>query len=102
MGYEEGVIEVRYQQVMSVNDSLAVGVRKIGAILTELDESLRPLMASWSGLAVAEYARKRATWNAAVQHMGVSLNAANNILEQMAHGYRSTDRNLALRWNGVL
>lgn len=92
-------IYVNYSGVSNVLDELTQADQTIQAQLTELQQHIQPLQATWLGISDDEYTTVQNKWNAHMLTMQQTLNAAHTCLSEMAINYGQTDNSLAAQWS---
>ncbi len=91
-------IYVSYPHVNEVQDALWAGTHAIERLLQDLNEGLRPLIASWTGAAQIEYGARKAQWDAAVSDMNVTLANGSSTLDLIVDNLKRADLTLAYQW----
>jgi WXG100 family type VII secretion target len=101
MAVSDGQIYVDYGQVNNVHQALQDADRAIQTVLTNLEDVIQPLRASWSGASEAEYTAVQARWNNDIGEMNSLLTQYGSTLDDMTVNYGNTDNHLALQWSSI-
>jgi WXG100 family type VII secretion target len=101
MSMNEGDIYVNYGHVNNVEDALAAADQQINAVLSNLNQMVGTLRASWAGVSEEEYTTVQARWNNDTSDMQNFLNQHKVTLGEMAYNYGNTDGNLAIQWSEI-
>jgi early secretory antigenic target protein ESAT-6 len=101
MAVGDGQIYVDYGQVSNVYQALEDADNAIQRVLTQLEDVINPLRASWSGASEAEYTAVQARWNNDMGQMNALLGNYRNTLDDMTVNYGTTDNHLALQWSSI-
>jgi WXG100 family type VII secretion target len=94
-------IHVNYGQVNDVYDALQDADNAISQVLSNLQDVIQPLQASWLGISQDEYTMVQARWNQDMGDMSTTLANSRATLEEMSINYGTTDNNLALQWQDI-
>jgi early secretory antigenic target protein ESAT-6 len=98
MAISDGQIYVDYGNVSNVYQSLEEADAQIQQVLTQLEDVINPLRATWSGASETEYAQVQARWNSDIGAMNSLLASYRNTLDEMSNNYGTTDNHCALQW----
>jgi early secretory antigenic target protein ESAT-6 len=101
MTVSDGQIYVDYGQVSNVEQALEDADSAIQRVLSDLENVITPLRASWSGASEAEYLMVQNRWNNDIGQMNALLVQYASTLSEMTVNYGSTDNDLALQWSGI-
>jgi early secretory antigenic target protein ESAT-6 len=101
MAVSDGQIYVDYGNVSNVYQSLEEADSQIQQVLTQLEDVINPLRASWSGASETEYTSVQARWNNDIGQMNALLGTYRNTLDEMTVNYGTTDNNLASQWSSI-
>ena len=101
MSISDGQIYVDYGHVGSVEQALQDADMAIQRVLTDLENVINPLRASWSGASEAEYTMVQNRWNNDLGQMNALLAQYASTLSEMTINYGNTDNDLALQWAGI-
>ncbi|GAA4844252.1 WXG100 family type VII secretion target [Saccharopolyspora rosea] len=87
-----GEIKVDFGQLSQAADDLGKTASKIEQELDQLEQFLKPLIATWEGSAQEAYHRAQDEWNKAAHNMreiaakmGMAVHAANEAFQQGEH-----------------
>lgn len=95
-------IFVNYSGVGDVLDMLTDADSKIQAQISQLQQDIQPLQATWSGVSEEEYQRVQAKWTIHMTTMQGILNGpVRNTLNEMQINYAQTDNGLAAQWQAI-
>jgi WXG100 family type VII secretion target len=94
-------IYVDYNQIDNVQEELAFANQTVSQLLTDLNNDISPLRATWSGASDDEYTMVQNAWNTDLANMNNLLPQYNNVLGEITLNYASTDNNLAAQWAGL-
>ena len=97
----DGSIYVNYGHVDNIGQALQDADAQIQRVLGELQATIQPLRASWSGASEGEYTQVQARWNTDITDMNNLLSRYCNTLDEMKINYSSTDNNLAFQWQEI-
>lgn len=101
MSVSDSEIYVNYSNVSNVGQALADADAAIQRVLSELQDVINPLRASWSGASEAEYVAVQARWDNDISAMNSLLSRYGSTLDEMTTNYGTTDNNLALQWASI-
>jgi 6 kDa early secretory antigenic target len=101
MSVSDNEIYVNYGTVSNIGQALADADQSIQRVLTELQDVINPLRASWSGASEAEYTIVQNRWNNDIASMNSLLSQYGNTLDEMTTNYGTTDNNLAMQWSSI-
>ncbi len=101
MAVSDGQIYVDYGSVSNVYQALEDADMAIQRVLTQLEDVINPLRASWSGASEAEYTAVQSRWNNDMGQMNALLGAYRNTLDDMTVNYGTTDNHLAFQWSSI-
>ena len=91
-------LKVNFGGLATAAADIQAGAGQIEARLNDLDQSLQPLRANWSGEAAASYEAARAKWTAAISDIKVLLNDVGRAVDASGQDYQATERSNASRW----
>jgi WXG100 family type VII secretion target len=94
-------IYVNYGGVSNVHQALEDADASIQRVLTNLNDVVTPLRATWSGASEEEYTVVQARWNGDIQDMNNLLARYGSVLDEMTVNYGTTDNNLAMSWASI-
>lgn len=98
---DDGSIYVNYGHVDNIGQALQDADAQIQRVLAELQDTIQPLRATWSGASEAEYIQVQARWNSDIQQMNTLLTRYTSTLDEMKINYSGTDNNLAFQWQAI-
>jgi early secretory antigenic target protein ESAT-6 len=101
MSVSDNEIYVNYGTVSNVGQALADADGAIQRVLTELQDIINPLRATWSGASEAEYGVVQNRWDNDIAAMNSLLARYGSTLDEMTTNYGATDNNLALQWASI-
>src|SRR5258708_7231390 len=101
MAASDGQIYVDYGHVGNVLQALQDADNAIQRVLTQLQDVINPLRASWSGASEAEYTTVQNRWNNDIGQMNGLLSQYASTLDDITINYGTTDNNLALQWGSI-
>lgn len=85
----------------SAMDDLMIAAEKLQAILTDLDDQIKPMLASWDGGARDMYYSCQAEWQAAAADMQALLKGAGITVSQASTLYGNVDAKVAAAWQSM-
>jgi len=91
-------LKVDFAALSAAAADINAGASKLEATLADMDKSLQPLRANWSGEAATTYEASKAKWTAAITDMKALLNEVGRAVDTSGQDYQSTERNNAARW----
>ncbi|WP_028050050.1 WXG100 family type VII secretion target [Cellulomonas sp. URHD0024] len=91
-------LKVNFGGLATAAADIQSGATQIEARLADMDQSLAPLRANWSGEAAASYEAARAKWTAAISDMKALLADVGRAVSSSGEDYQSTERSNAARW----
>jgi early secretory antigenic target protein ESAT-6 len=100
MAIGDGQIYVDYGNVSNVYQSLEEADAHIQQVMTQLEDIINPLRATWSGASETEYTQVQARWNSDISAMNSLLSSYRNTLDEMTINYGTTDNHCAIQWAG--
>jgi 6 kDa early secretory antigenic target len=101
MAVSDSQIYVDYSNVSNVYQALEEADAQIQGVLNQLEDTINPLRASWSGASESEYTVVQARWNSDMSQMNSLLGNYRNTLDEMTMNYGNTDNNLANQWSSI-
>ncbi|GFH38062.1 WXG100 family type VII secretion target [Streptomyces pacificus] len=97
----DGIIDVQYSKVRYAIEELQDQTQAITVTLNNLEDELRPLIASWEGADQEMYRQVQAEWNQATRNMAALL-GDNSLLIQGIHDSHARDeQRSADSWGSV-
>jgi 6 kDa early secretory antigenic target len=94
-------IYVNYNNVANVQQALQDADYAIQMVLSELQDVINPLRATWAGASEQQYVQVQARWNSDLGDMNTLLSKYASTLEEMTINYGTTDNNLAFQWAAI-
>ena len=91
-------LKVNFGGLATAAADIQAGARQIEARLADMDSSLQPLRANWSGEAASSYEASRAKWTAAIEDMKALLADVGRAVSTSGVDYLSTEKSNASRW----
>jgi WXG100 family type VII secretion target len=94
-------IYVNYSATSNVVDDLAQADNAIQGVLSNLQDAITPLRATWSGASDDEYTIVQNRWNNDMAQMQAMLPKYSQTLDNMSGNYSTTDNRIAANWAGI-
>ncbi|HEY0218076.1 MAG TPA: WXG100 family type VII secretion target [Cellulomonas sp.] len=91
-------LKVNFGGLSAAAADIQAGANNVESRLAELERSLQPLRANWSGEASTAYEAARAKWEAALTDMKALLADIGRSVATSGEDYQSTERTNAARW----
>jgi WXG100 family type VII secretion target len=91
-------IYVNYSATSNVVDDLSQADNAIQGVLTNLQDAITPLRATWSGASDDEYSIVQARWTNDMTQMQAMLPKYSQTLDSMGNNYSNTDNRIAGQW----
>jgi 6 kDa early secretory antigenic target len=91
-------LKVNFGGLATAAADIQSGATHIESQLNDLDSSLAPLRANWSGEASAAYEAARAKWTSAITDMKALLADVGRAVSTSGEDYQSTERSNTSRW----
>ena len=91
-------LKVNFSALSTAAADIGTGANQLEATLANMDRSLQPLRANWSGEASASYEASKAKWTAAISDMKALLADIGRAVDSSGQEYQATERNNAARW----
>lgn len=91
-------LKVNFSALSTAAADITAGASQIEAKLAEMDRSLQPLRANWSGEASSAYEASKAKWTAAITDMKALLADIGRAVDTSGQDYQATERSNAARW----
>ena len=91
-------LKVNFGGLSTAAADIQTGASRIESRLTDMDQSLQPLRANWSGEASPSYEAARAKWPAALTDMKALLAEIGRAVATSNDDYQATERANAARW----
>ncbi|MDH6522972.1 WXG100 family type VII secretion target [Streptomyces sp. SAI-135] len=97
----DGIISVNFAVTRQAIEDLRAQTQQIASVLHNLEDELRPLIASWEGVDQEKYREVQAQWNGAVYNMGMLLDSTGGLLTDIHDGHHRDMRKSADNWGSV-
>lgn len=91
-------LSVNYATLAAAAADIQSSANQIESRLNELDRSLQPLRAAWTGEAATAYEAAKAKWTGALTDMKILLAQIGTQVTTTSQNYQATDRNVAQRF----
>jgi WXG100 family type VII secretion target len=91
-------LKVNFSALATASADITAGANQIESRLADMDASLQPLRANWTGEASASYEQAKATWTAAITDMKALLADIGRAVDASGQDYQATERANAARW----
>jgi WXG100 family type VII secretion target len=91
-------LKVNFGGLSTAAADIQASASNIESRLNDLDASLQPLRANWSGEASTAYTAAKAKWETALSDMKALLADVGRAVSTSGEEYQSTERNNAARW----
>ena len=91
-------IYVNYNSVGAVVDALVQADKSIQGVLNDLQNTIRPLQATWSGASDDEYTTVQNRWNNDMAQMQSMLTQYGQSVNDASDTYNNTDNRIASNW----
>ncbi len=91
-------LKVNFSALSTAAADISTGANQLEAKLADMDRSLQPLRANWSGEASSSYEAAKAKWTSAISDMKLLLADIGKAVDTSGQEYNSTEKNNAARW----
>ncbi|MBT0994260.1 WXG100 family type VII secretion target [Cellulomonas sp. DKR-3] len=91
-------LKVNFGGLSTAAADIQAGASQIEGRLNDMDQSLQPLRANWSGEASTSYEAARAKWTSAITDMKALLAEIGTAVSTSNEDYQATERANAARW----
>jgi|HubBroStandDraft_3_1064219.scaffolds.fasta_scaffold673223_2 early secretory antigenic target protein ESAT-6 len=91
-------IYVNYTATSGIVDDLTAADNSIQGVLSQLQDVITPLQATWSGASDDEYTTVQNRWNSDMTQMQALLPKLAATLDGMSNNYSNTDNKIASQW----
>ncbi|MCU1433120.1 MAG: hypothetical protein JWP95_2225 [Actinotalea sp.] len=91
-------LKVNFSALSTAAADIGTGANQLEQRLADMDKSLQPLRASWTGEASASYEASKAKWTAAITDMKALLADIGRAVDSSGQDYQATERGNAARW----
>lgn len=93
-----GNLKVNFGGLQAASTDIASGATQLEQILADMDRSLQPLRANWTGSAAESYEASKIKWTQAISDMKALLTDIGRAVGTSGEDYQATDRSNAQRW----
>ncbi|NEB18883.1 WXG100 family type VII secretion target [Streptomyces coelicoflavus] len=97
----DGIIDVQYPVVRKAVEELTDQTQQIINTLNNLEDELRPLVASWEGADQEMYRRVQMEWDQATKNMATLLNDNGTLIQSIHDNHSRGERRSADNWGNV-
>lgn len=94
-------IYLNYAITGNVLEELQWADQQLSQMITNLEQSVQPLRASWLGASDQEYQKIQAKWTLHMNAMTALLSAHHGTLSEMAINVNTNDLNIASQWEAI-
>lgn len=91
-------LKVNFSALSTAAADISTGANQLEAKLADMDRSLQPLRANWSGEASQSYEAAKSKWTSAISDMKLLLSDIGRAVDTSGQEYNSTEKNNAARW----
>jgi 6 kDa early secretory antigenic target len=91
-------LKVNFGGLATAAADIQSSAANIESRLNDMDSSLQPLRASWTGEAATSYEAAKARWTQAISDMRTLLAEVGRAVSTSGDDYQATERNNAARW----
>ena len=91
-------LKVDFAGLATAAADIQTGAGKLESTLADMDASLQPLRANWTGEASASYEAAKARWTTALTDMKALLAEIGRAVDSSGSEYKSTETKNAGRW----
>ncbi len=91
-------LKVNFGALSTASADIMTGANQLEQTLANMDRSLQPLRANWTGEASTSYEAARAKWTAAINDMKLLLSDVGRAVDASGQDYQATERSNAARW----
>ncbi|MEV1048905.1 WXG100 family type VII secretion target [Streptomyces sp. NPDC049916] len=97
----DGIIDVQYSTVRNAIEELTQQTKQIITTLNNLEDELKPLIASWEGDDQAMYRGVQAEWDQATKNMALLLGDSGELVQSIHDNHSRDERRSADNWGSV-
>ncbi|EGX56730.1 hypothetical protein SZN_26386 [Streptomyces zinciresistens K42] len=97
----DGIIDVQYSVVRNAIEELTSQTQQIITTLANLEDELKPLIASWEGADQETYRQVQAEWDQATKNMARLLGDNSALIQNIHDSHSRDERRSADNWGGV-
>jgi len=91
-------LKVNFSALSTAAADIGSGANQLEQVLANMDRSLQPLRANWTGEAASSYEASKAKWTAAITDMKALLSDVGRAVAASGEDYQATERSNAGRW----
>ncbi|WP_250447076.1 WXG100 family type VII secretion target [Actinotalea sp. C106] len=91
-------LKVNFGALATASADIVNGANQLEQTLANMDRSLQPLRANWTGEASNSYDAAKAKWTAAISDMKLLLADVGRAVDASGQDYQTTERANASRW----
>ncbi|MEU3440704.1 WXG100 family type VII secretion target [Streptomyces griseoincarnatus] len=97
----DGIIDVQYSVVRKAVEELTDQTQQIITTLNNLEDELKPLVASWEGADQEMYRQVQMQWDQATKNMAVLLNDNGTLIQSIHDNHSRDERRSADNWGNI-
>ena len=97
----DGIIDVQYATVRNAIEELKGQTQQIITTLNNLEDELKPLVASWEGADQEMYRQVQMQWDQATKNMATLLNDNGTLIQSIHDNHSRDERRSADNWGNV-
>ena len=97
----DGIIDVQYSVVRKAVEELTDQTQQIINALNNLEDELKPLVASWEGADQEMYRQVQMQWDQATKNMATLLNDNGTLIQSIHDNHSRDERRSADNWGNV-
>ncbi|MFD8263247.1 WXG100 family type VII secretion target [Streptomyces griseoluteus] len=97
----DGIIDVQYPVVRHAIEELTEQTQQIINTLNNLEDELKPLVASWEGSDQEMYRTVQAEWDQATKNMAALLGDSGTLIQSIHDNHSRDERKSADNWGNV-
>ncbi|MFF8092905.1 WXG100 family type VII secretion target [Streptomyces sp. NPDC016675] len=97
----DGIIDVQYPVVRKAVEELTDQTQLIINTLNNLEDELKPLVASWEGADQEMYRQVQMEWDQATKNMATLLNDNGTLIQSIHDNHSRDERRSADNWGNV-
>ena len=85
-------LKVGFGALQAASADIGSGANQLQQVLDNMDQTLQPLRANWTGEAAASYQQAKAKWTAAITDMKALLSDVGRAVGTSSEDYQATER----------
>jgi WXG100 family type VII secretion target len=97
----DGIIDLQYATVRNAVEELKDQTQLIITALNNLEDELKPLVASWEGSDQEMYRQVQAEWDQATKNMAMLLGDNGELIQSIHDNHSRDERKSADNWGSV-